>query len=49
MLMAENWFVGDLVLAPVSGDEKLSEATIKSISKNENGETIALLRFFKFQ
>lgn len=48
MLMAENWFVGDLVLAPVSGDEKLSEATIKSISKNENGETIALLRFSNF-
>ncbi|XP_078252275.1 DNA excision repair protein ERCC-6-like 2 isoform X2 [Rhinoraja longicauda] len=48
MLMAENWFVGDLVLAPVPGDEKLSEATIKSISKDENGETIALLRFSSF-
>ncbi|XP_051875135.1 DNA excision repair protein ERCC-6-like 2 isoform X2 [Pristis pectinata] len=44
----KNWFVGDAVLAPVSGDGKLSEATIKSISTDENGETVALLRFSSF-
>ncbi|XP_072927494.1 DNA excision repair protein ERCC-6-like 2 isoform X1 [Hemitrygon akajei] len=43
-----NWFVGDSVLAPISGDGKLSEATIKSISTDENGENVALLRFSNF-
>ncbi|XP_069785390.1 DNA excision repair protein ERCC-6-like 2 isoform X2 [Narcine bancroftii] len=44
----ENWFIGDLVLAPVSGDGKLLEATIKSISTDENGETVAVLRFSSY-
>ncbi|GCC38149.1 DNA excision repair protein ERCC-6-like 2 isoform X3 [Chiloscyllium punctatum] len=45
---AENWFVGDRVFAPFSGDDKLHEATIKSISTNEDGKTMAVVRFSNF-
>ncbi|XP_078070533.1 DNA excision repair protein ERCC-6-like 2 isoform X2 [Mustelus asterias] len=45
---AENWFVGDQVLAPFSGDAKLYEATIKSISTDEGGKTVAVVRFSGF-
>ncbi|GCB61691.1 hypothetical protein scyTo_0007089 [Scyliorhinus torazame] len=45
---AENWFVGDQVFAPFPGDEKLYEATIKSISTDEDGKTVAIVRFSNF-
>uniref|UniRef100_UPI00398EB5D5 DNA excision repair protein ERCC-6-like 2 isoform X2 n=1 Tax=Pristiophorus japonicus TaxID=55135 RepID=UPI00398EB5D5 len=46
---AENWFVGDQVFAPFSGDDKLYEATITSISKIEGGKTVAVVRFSNFK
>ncbi|XP_041042629.1 DNA excision repair protein ERCC-6-like 2 isoform X2 [Carcharodon carcharias] len=45
---AENWFVGDQVLAPFPGDDELYEATIKSISTGDDGRTVAVVRFSSF-
>ncbi|XP_067886196.1 DNA excision repair protein ERCC-6-like 2 isoform X2 [Heterodontus francisci] len=45
---AENWFVGDRVFAPFSGDGKLYEATIKSFSADEDGKTVAVVMFSYF-
>ncbi|XP_048383438.1 DNA excision repair protein ERCC-6-like 2 isoform X1 [Stegostoma tigrinum] len=45
---AENLFVGDQVFAPFSGDDKLYEATIKSIFTDEDDKNVAVVRFSSF-
>ncbi|XP_019372888.1 PREDICTED: DNA excision repair protein ERCC-6-like 2 isoform X2 [Gavialis gangeticus] len=41
----DRWHVGEKCLAPFPGSEKLCEATIKSIEKDKNGKSFALVSF----
>eukprot|EP00062_Callorhinchus_milii_P014604 gi/632963968/ref/XP_007898171.1/ PREDICTED: putative DNA repair and recombination protein RAD26-like [Callorhinchus milii] len=44
----ERWYPGDQVLAPFSKDGKLYEATVKTISTDEHGKTVAIVKFSSF-
>uniref|UniRef100_A0A7M4ESU1 ERCC excision repair 6 like 2 n=1 Tax=Crocodylus porosus TaxID=8502 RepID=A0A7M4ESU1_CROPO len=43
--IGDRWHVGEKCLAPFPGSEKLCEATIKSLEKDKNGKSFALVSF----
>uniref|UniRef100_A0A4W3IFX3 DNA excision repair protein ERCC-6-like 2 n=1 Tax=Callorhinchus milii TaxID=7868 RepID=A0A4W3IFX3_CALMI len=45
---SHRWYPGDQVLAPFSKDGKLYEATVKTISTDEHGKTVAIVKFSSF-
>uniref|UniRef100_A0A4W3IC95 DNA excision repair protein ERCC-6-like 2 n=1 Tax=Callorhinchus milii TaxID=7868 RepID=A0A4W3IC95_CALMI len=47
-LSRKRWYPGDQVLAPFSKDGKLYEATVKTISTDEHGKTVAIVKFSSF-